>query len=158
MAGWPEIRSMSLQIIEKINAAGLPCDVLTKGILPETLAEKRFRKENRYGISIVSLDEGFRRRFEPGAAPYADRIKALRHLHDRGYSTYAHIEPYPTPNIVKQDIETLLQAIVFVDSLYFGAWNYSTLAGKDPDHPAFYAQQERKVRAFCRKHRIACEM
>jgi DNA repair photolyase len=158
MVGWPQIQSMSLHIIEKVNAFGLAVDVLTKGILPAVLAEERFSKDNRYGISIVSLDESFRKRFEPGAAPYPDRIKALRFLHDRGFPTYAHIEPYPTPNIVKQDVETLLDALVFVDSIYFGEWNYNSLPDKYPDSGAFYEQQVKKVRSFCRKNGISCEM
>jgi DNA repair photolyase len=158
MVGWPEIISLSLRIIEKINACGLACDVLTKGILPREFAEARFGRGNRYGISIVSLDETFRRRWEPGAAPYADRIRALRFLHDKGCSTYAHIEPYPTPNIIKQDLDGLLEAVAFVDDLYFGEWNYNPAAGTYPDRAGFYAQQARKVRAFCRKHGINCEM
>lgn len=158
MVGWPEIRAMSLRIVEKINAAGLTCDILTKGILPRELAGPAFNKKNRYGISIVSLDEDFRKRWEPGAAPYADRIGALRYLHDRGFPTYAHIEPYPTPNIFKQDIAALVNAVAFVDSLYFGGWNYSTAAEKYPDRTAFYEEQSRIVKALCRKHNIECEM
>jgi DNA repair photolyase len=158
MAGQPRVRDMSLRIIEKINANGLDCDVLTKGVLPRELAGRAFRKGNRCGISIVSLDEGFRRRWEPGAAPYADRINALRFLHDRGFSTYAHIEPYPTPNIFKQDFMALLGAVEFVDSIFFGGWNYNAAAGKFPDSKAFYADLERKAGAFCRTRGIDFEM
>ncbi len=157
MVGWPEIQSMSLRIIEKINASGLSCDVLTKGVLPRELAGPAFSRENCYGISIVSLDENFRQRWEPGAAPYADRIRALRYLHDQSFPTYAHIEPYPTPNIIQQDIEALLEAAAFVDTIYFGGWNYSSLTGKYPDRTGFYAEQARKVKKFCRKHKIDCD-
>ncbi len=158
MAGRPEIGSLSMRIIKKINAAGLACDILTKGVLPRELADARFDRDNRYGISIVSLDEGFRRRWEPGAAPYADRITALRYLHDQGYPVYAHIEPYPTPNIIIQDIDALLEAVAFVDAVYFGEWNYSSVAGKYPNRTRFYAEQVRKVKAFCRNCGVACEM
>jgi DNA repair photolyase len=156
MVGWPEIQSMSLRIIEKINAHGLACDVLTKGVLPAELASSAFSKENHYGISLVSLDEGFRRKWEPGAAPYASRINALHYLHDAGYYTYAHIEPYPTPNIIAQDIELLLEAITFADAVFFSGWNYSPLPAKYADRTQFYAQQAKKVQAFCRKHGIDC--
>jgi DNA repair photolyase len=158
MVGWPEIQAMSLRIMEKINSSGLVCDVLTKGVLPRELAGPAFSKENFYGISLVSLDEGFRRQWEPGSAPYADRIGSLRYLHDQDFPTYAHIEPYPTPNIFKQDFEALLEAVAFVDSIYFGGWNYSPVAGKYADREGFYAELAKKIKAFCRAHEIDCEM
>jgi DNA repair photolyase len=157
MAGWPEIQAMSLRIIEKINSIGLPCDVLTKGVLPPELAGRALSRKNRHGISLISLDEGFRRQWEPAAAPYADRIKALRYLHKKGLPTYAHIEPYPTPNIFKQDFEALLESIAFVDSIYFGGWNYNSASGKYPDRAEFYAELGRKAKAFCRIHGIDYE-
>jgi DNA repair photolyase len=158
MHGWPEIHAMTMRIIELINANSLACDVLTKGVLPRELTGCAFNRENHYGISCISLDEGFRQRFEPGAAPYADRIDALRYLHDHGLRTYAHVEPYPTPNIIQQDFEALLKAMDFVDSLYFSGWNYSPLAAKYPDRKEFYAGLERKVKAFCSANNIDCEI
>jgi DNA repair photolyase len=158
MVGWPEIQALSLRIIEKINANGLACDVLTKGVLPRELAGRGFNRENRYGISIVSLNESFRKQWEPNTASYMDRIKALSFLHKHGFSTYAHIEPYPTPNILKQDLEPFLQAVAFVDSIYFGGWNYSQVAGSYPDSERFYGELSKKVRAFCRANGIDCEM
>ena len=158
MNGWPEIHAMSMRIIERINAHGLACDVLTKGVLPRELAGRAFSRENHYGISCISLDEGFRQRWEPGAAQYPDRIAALRYLHDHGLRTYAHIEPYPTPNIIQQDFDALLKAVDFVDALYFGGWNYGPLAAKYPDHREFYAGLEQKVRTFCSANKIDCEI
>lgn len=158
MKGCPEIISASLRIIEKINACGLSCDVLTKGVLPPELAGTGFSKDNRYGISLVSLDEGFRKHWEPGAAAYADRIAALRYLHEQGYATYIHMEPYSTPNIIQQNIEPILKAVSFADELYFGGWNYSPITGKYPNREDFYSAQAAKVQAFCCKHRIICEM
>jgi DNA repair photolyase len=154
MHGWPAIQTMSLQIVETINAHGLDCDILTKGVLPVALAGPTISKKNRYGISLVSLDEGFRKRWEPGAAPYADRIRAMRALHDQGFSTYVHIEPYPTPNIIRQDFDALLEAVAFVDSLYFGGWNYSPQVRAYPGHADFYAVLSKRAEAFCRDHGI----
>jgi len=154
MVGHPEVAATSLALIECLNAHGVPASVLTKGILPPELAGPRFDRRNVLGISLVSLDEGFRERFEPGAAPYADRIAAVERLHAAGCRTLVHIEPYPTPNIVKQEIRPLLGAVAFANELYFGGWNYSSLAGAYADRDAFYREQGRIVRGFCREHRV----
>jgi DNA repair photolyase len=94
------------------------------------MADARFDRGNTVGISLVSLDEDFRRRFEPGAPAYRERIAALERLHTAGCRTLVHIEPYPTPNIVRQEVGPLLEAV------------------------AFYRSQGRVVRAFCQQHRI----
>jgi DNA repair photolyase len=158
MAGWPEIEAMSLDLVGMINAAGIPVSILTKGILPAVLADPRaFPRDNDYGISLVSLSEDFRRKWEPGAAPYAERIAALKHLHDKGRRTLVHMEPYPTPNVVAQDLGELLEAVGFVDSLYFGGWNYNAATRKFPDREGFYRACAAKARRFCRERGIGFE-
>ncbi len=154
MVDCPEVSSLSLDLIACLNAHGVRASVLTKGVLPASLADQRFDRRNTLGISLVSLDEGFRSRFEPGAAPYGDRIAALARLHAAGCRTLVHIEPYPTPRIVRQEIAPLLSAVAFVDELHFGGWNYSTLPGDTTDCSAFYREQAQIVRAFCRTHGI----
>lgn len=157
MYGQPGIAAMSLAIIRRLNREGIPCTVLTKGLLPAELTdETRFSRTNSYGISIVSLDENFRKRWEPGAAPYAERIAALRYLHDRGCATWVHIEPYPTPNIIEQDIVPLLEAVSFADSISFNGWNYNPIVRKYAAYREFYANEEKKVYRFCREHDISC--
>jgi len=157
MHGHPEVHELSLRLIAKLNSHGLAASVLTKGVLPAELADRRrFGQENTYGISIVSLDEGFRRRWEPGAAPYAERIAAARLLHDAGQRTLAHLEPYPTPNIVAQELDSILAAVAFVDEIYFSGWNYSSVVNDYPDHERFYRQERARVHRFCRARHIAC--
>ena len=82
---------MSLEAIKKLNNAQIKCTVLTKGILPLDLAD--LSKLNEYGITLVSLNEEYRRRMEPGAAPYELRLEALKKLHDAGCKTWVSIEP-----------------------------------------------------------------
>jgi len=158
MVGYPEVASVSLALIERLNAHGVRASVLTKGVLPRELADARFDRGNTLGISLVSLDERFRRRFEPGAAPYAERIAGLERLHRAGCRTLVHIEPYPTPNIVRQEIGPLLEAVAFADELYFGGWNYSPLPGAPAQRDAFYRAQARAVRAFCRARHVRAEV
>jgi len=159
MVGYPKVQAMSLAIIERLNGSGIACSVLTKGILPGDLADPaRFPVANTHGISQVSLDEGFRRQWEPGAAPYAERIAALRNMHEAGRRTLVHIEPYPTPNIIKQDLRALLEAVAFVDHVFFSRWNYSRCVSDYPGAEAFYQEQAAIVRKFCETHGIECEV
>jgi DNA repair photolyase len=159
MVGHPEVGAMSLAIIERLNRSGIPCSVLTKGRLPAELADRRrFPCDNTHGISLVSLDEGFRREWEPGAAPYTERIAALRRLHDAGSRTLVHIEPYPTPSICEQDLAEILAEVTFVDHMFFGGWNYSSRVSEDGATEAFYRRQRRIVRRFCAQHGIDCDV
>lgn len=159
MVGQPEIVAMSLAIVERLNRSGIPCSVLTKGRLPAELADRRrYPCDNTHGISLVSLDEGFRRKWEPGAAPYPERIEALRRLHEAGRSTRVHIEPYPTPGIVIQDVSEILAEVAFVDHIYFSGWNYNPRVPRDDAAEAFYRAQSRTVRRFCAGREIECQI
>ena len=123
MYGYQEIADMAIASIKKLNAAGIKCTVLTKGILPISLAE--LSDENEYGITLISLDEEYRKKMEPGAAPYKDRLEALKALHNAGCKTWISMEPYPTPNMAEQDLQELLEAVSFVDRIIFGRTNYN---------------------------------
>lgn len=153
MCGYDEIKKMSLAAIRKLNSAGIKCCVLTKGILPIELAE--FSKDNEYGITLISLDEDYRQRMEPGSAPYQDRLAALQALHDRGSYTWVSVEPYPTPNLIEQDIYNILEAINFVDKIIFGRTNYSKEITAYKRHKDFYNEQAAAVVAFCEERHIA---
>lgn len=152
MHGYPEISKMSIAAIKKLNAAGIKCTALTKGILPIALAE--LSKENEYGITFVSLNEEYRKKMEPGAAPYANRLAALRALHDAGCKTWVSMEPYPTPNLIDQNLHDLLEAVSFVDKIIFGRTNYSTEVSSYKDHKAYYNELAKEVISFCEERGI----
>ncbi|MDH3521230.1 MAG: hypothetical protein OEM49_12300 [Myxococcales bacterium] len=158
MQGYPEVTDLSLRIVALLNAHGIAASLLTKGLLPAELADtERYGADNTCGISLVSLDEGFRKRWEPHAAPYRSRIAALQRLHRGGCRTLVHIEPYPTPNILEQDLAEILDAVAFVDDLYFSGWNYSPAVRKYADAAAFYREQAALVRRFCQRRGIRCD-
>ena len=154
MVGYPEIEKMSLDVIKKLNAAGIKCTVLTKGVLPASLAE--CSKENEYGITLISLDEEYRERMEPGSASYKDRLKALKKLHDKGCKTWVSIEPYPTPNQIEQDLMEILKSVSFVDKIIFGRTNYcKDVTSGYSEHKQFYNEKAKEVIDFCEKKGIA---
>lgn len=152
MYGFDEIKEMSLRAIRKLNAAGIKCVVLTKGILPYELAA--LSKNNEYGITLISLDETYREKTEPGAAPYQERLQALKQLHDAGYKTWVSVEPYPTPNLIKQSLDTILNRISFTDRIIFGRTNYNKEVSSFAKHKDFYNAEAYRVIHFCRDHGI----
>ncbi len=153
MYQYSEVQDMSLAAIKKINNAGVTCSVLTKGILPIELAQ--MSKDNEYGITLISLNEAFRKQMEPGSAPWKKRLDALRHLHDAGCRTWVSIEPYPTPNIMKQDLAQLLEEVSFVDRIIFGRMNYSKEVTAYTGHKQFYNECAAVVIQFCNQHNIS---
>ena len=153
MYEYEEVSKMSIAAIKKLNAAKIKCSVLTKGVLPIELAD--LSKENEYGITLISLSEEYRQRMEPYAAPYADRLAALRALHDKGCKTWVSIEPYPTPNLIKQSLPELLESVAFVDKIIFGRTNYSKEVSSYRTHKGFYNEVAQTVITFCTEHDIA---
>ena len=147
MYGYDEVADMSIAIIKKLNAAGIKCTVLTKGILPLALAD--LSPENEYGITLVSLDEDFRKEMEPNTAPFEERIQALKALHDAGCKTWVSMEPYPTPNFIEQDLETILEAISFCDKIIFGRLNYNKKVSEYKGYKEFFNNCAEAVIEYC---------
>ena len=147
MYGYDEVSRMSIEIIRTLNAAGIKCTALTKGILPIELSQ--LSPENEYGITLVSLSECFRKEMEPNAAPYKERIAALRALHNAGCKTWVSIEPYPTPNFIEQDLNAVLEAISFCDKIIFGRLNYNKKVSEYKDHKAYFNELAEQVIEYC---------
>ena len=152
MYEYDEISNMSIKAIKKLNSAGIKCVVLTKGILPESLSE--LSPENEYGITLVSLNEEYRKSMEPFAAPIDKRLSALRRLHKKGMKTWVSMEPYPTPNIIEQDLHEILEAVSFTDKIIFGRTNYCKEVSTCKEHKSFYNRKANEVIAYCEAHNI----
>lgn len=153
MYGYSEIEKMAIDSIKKLNASGIKCTALTKGVLPQALAQ--CSKENEYGITLVSLDEAYQQQMEPGAASCKERLEALRWLHNQGCKTWVSVEPYPTPNLIEQDLMELLETISFVDKIIFGRTNYSKKVSEYKEHKHFYNECAKAVIDFCNDRGIA---
>jgi DNA repair photolyase len=150
-----EVSDLSLKIIERLNKDNIRCTVLTKGVYPEELADtEKYGKNNEYGITLVSLDKTFKERFEPFAAPYEERVKSLKKLHDKGLKTWVSMEPYPTPNLVDQKLEKILNKISFIDKIVFGKLNYNTQSTQFDYNGNFYQNCSEIVIKFCDSNEI----
>ena len=152
MNGYPEVTAMSIAAIRKLNEAGIKCTTLTKGLLPIELAD--LSKDNEHGITLITLDESYREQMEPGAVSCSERLAALKALHDAGCRTWVSIEPYPTPNMVEQNLHEILESVSFVDRIIFGRTNYSKMANSYEGHKHFYNECAAEVITFCQEHGI----
>ena len=151
-----QVSDLSLKIIEKLNVNKIRCTVLTKGVLPQELYNRNgFSKNNEYGITLVSLDENFRREYEPNSANFRDRIDSLKYLHRKGFKTWVSMEPYPTPNLIKQDLNEILEVVSFVDKIVFGRLNYNVKSSEFKYTKEFYNSLAASVIKFCRKNKIS---
>ena len=150
-----QVSDMSLKIIDRLNANKIPCTVLTKGILPRELGDRNgFSKNNEYGITLVSLNEIFRAKFEPNSSTFKDRIASLNYLHTKGFKTWVSMEPYPTPNLIEQVLNEILEAVSFVDKIIFGRLNYSVKSSEFKYTKEFYNSLAASVVKFCKKNKI----
>lgn len=152
MYGYEDICEISIKAIKKLNENGIPCVVLSKGVLPEELAQ--LSEDNIYGITLVSLNEEYRKSYEPGAAPYKERIEALEKLSRLGCRTWVSMEPYPTPNILDQDLRPILERVSFADRIIFGRTNYNKAVSAFREAKGWYNSQVLEVVAFCQDRSI----
>ena len=155
MYKYPEVADLTLKIIERLNKDNIRCTVLTKGIYPKTLSNiDKYGRNNEYGITLVSLDKKFKKRFEPYSASYKARIRSLKCLHDRGLKTWISMEPYPTPNLVEQNLSKILEEISFVDKIIFGKLNYNVKSSQFGTNSSFYQECSKKLIGFCEDNGI----
>jgi len=152
MYSQPQIIAASENILRMIANHGIHASVLTKGVYPDSLQD--LPKEFSLGITLISLDEEFRKRVEPGAAPYEERIRSLKKMHEIGFNTWVSIEPYPPPNIHEQDLEEILDAISFVDRIIFGRLNYNKQVKEYKGYKSFFNNCADTVRDFSRNRNI----
>ena len=150
-----QVCDLSLKIIDKLNVNNIHCTVLTKGVFPVELGNRNgYSNKNEYGITLVSLNENFRKEFEPNSAKFKDRINSLKYLHRKGFKTWVSMEPYPTPNIIKQDLIEILESVSFVDKIVFGRLNYNVKSSEFKYNKEFYNSLALTVIKFCKKNGI----
>ncbi|NQU98418.1 radical SAM protein [Candidatus Woesearchaeota archaeon] len=160
MCGYKEVEHLTLRIIARLNKDNIKCTVLTKGIYPKVLKNiEKFGANNEYGITLVSLDNNYKKKWEPYSAPYEKRIAALKYLHDQGLKTWVSVEPYPPESIQKQNLLEILNKISFVDTIIFGKLNYNVESSMFRNgNEEFYEKCATQVIEFCKKNSINCHI
>ncbi|MCX6083597.1 MAG: radical SAM protein [Caldiserica bacterium] len=147
-----EVTALTLQLMRLINSYDIPVHTLTKGVIPDEALQ--LSHQNHFGITLVSVDENFRTRYEPGTAPYPERIAGLHRAHDLGFHCFVNIEPYPPPNMWQQDVVRVLEAVDFVDEIRLGQLNHNDTVKQYPGWRAFYHRTGVTTCDWCAAHGI----
>lgn len=108
--------------LEALAAHGMGFCTLSKGGAAALPFASLFRPErDAYAATLTTLDDDFSRKWERAAALPADRIKTLRHFHDRGVFTWVSLEPTLD---VEASLEIVRETHGFVDLYKVGRANY----------------------------------
>lgn len=97
--------------LEQLVRFEFPVSVQTKSslVLKDMDLLRRFR-DAEVGVTITTMDETQRRRFEPFGSPSERRVEALRRLNEFGIRTWAFVGPI-LPGTTEATLEFLLRSI-----------------------------------------------
>jgi DNA repair photolyase len=129
--------------------------LLDQGVTVATLSKLGVSEYyGKHGMTLVSLDSDFWMKFEPNTMPPLRRIEDLEQVKGRWQEyVWVSMEPYPPSAIYKQDLETLLEELKFVDLIIFGKWNYDSRA-RTEEARIEYAENIRVLTDFCKSNNI----
>ena len=162
--------------LEQLVRHDFPVSIQTKSSLVlKDLDLLRRLREAEVGVTVTTLDEAERRRFEPFASPTERRLATLRSLNDAGVRTWAFLGPI-LPVTTDATLEPLLRGIrdsgthrVLFDRLRFrpGIWERlapaASESGREPayraarDFPGTFAPVEERIRSLAESLGLAVE-
>lgn len=79
----------------------------------------------KVGATLTFSSADLSREWEPGAATPADRVDALRQLHNAGIKTWASIEPVIIPS---ESLAVIEASLPYCDAYKVGRWNHDARA------------------------------
>jgi DNA repair photolyase len=109
-----EVLDITYSCMKLALERGIGISFLTKGYIPEAFIGifKRYPKMVKARIGIVSLDEGYKRLFEPFTASPLKRLENIKALIKAGIEVSVRIDPViPSITDSERDIENLLKEL-----------------------------------------------
>jgi DNA repair photolyase len=99
---------LTRKILEILVQKGFPVIVQTKSnLVVRDLDVLKKNKSNEVGVTVVTLDEGVRKIFEPASSSPEERLEAVRLAKENGLKTYVFFGPI-LPFLSDTDFESLL--------------------------------------------------
>ena len=118
----PTDTSLTRPSIQILQAHGLSFCVLTKGGSRALVDLPLYRPDrDAFASTLTSLNDGFSRKWEPGAALPMDRITTLKKFHEAGIFTWVSLEPVISTGASLAIVEATHD---FVDLYKIGRANY----------------------------------
>lgn len=120
----PSSHELTLQCLEAIRAhgRGIGFCTLTKSGLRSLAALPLFRPaHDAYAITLTSMKPSIVRKWEPNAAPPAERVEALRAFHAMGIFTWLSLEPAFS---IDDSLEVIDATDGLIDFIKVGRANY----------------------------------
>ena len=143
--------------LEQLARSGFPVSVQTKSSLVlKDLGLLERLDDVEVGVTVTTMDETHRKRFEPFSSPTERRIATLRALNEAGIRTWAFIGPI-LPGTTEATLDPLLRSIreagtrhVMFDRLRFrpGVWERVAPVAKLADLEAPYAAARDEAQFF----------
>ena len=127
-----EHKGVSLELMRYLKDNAYPLMINTKSSLIGTDPYVKALSENKGGaavhITMISSDEIFNKRMEPGAPSFDERIKAAKNLSDAGVRVVARIEPFMM--LINDDEEMVMEYIekmkwAGIKNITFDTYSYS---------------------------------
>jgi DNA repair photolyase len=147
----PGDSSATRRSLEILRGHGLAFCTLTKGGTRALRDIDLFRpNRDAFASTLTSLDDGFSRKWETGAALPSDRITALKQFHEAGIFTWVSLEP----TIDCESSLAIVQAThEFVDLYKVGRVNYLSIT-KTTDWESYTHRMVDLLNKLGKKHYI----
>ncbi len=131
---------LTRKLLQELLAHQFPITILSKSklVLRDLELFTQFR-ECEVGMTVITLDEDVRKRFEPGASTIAERLETLKRLNEAGVRTYAFLGPLlPLLSETIEELASQLREVgvgrVMVDRLNIKGGNWKTIAETVAQH------------------------
>ncbi len=110
----PEMQAEVVRVVEVLARHGVEAWLLTRGLLrPKTLdGLAPHARRLALTVALTTLDRGWQRVLEPGAAPPGQRIRQIAALRQRGWRVHVAVEPLlPGLSDRRENLAALLEAL-----------------------------------------------
>ncbi|MFP4609084.1 MAG: radical SAM protein [Candidatus Aenigmatarchaeota archaeon] len=117
---------LTRKCLKQLQRNDFPVLIQTKSDLVKRDVDLLKEMEADVGFTITSLDDDFRKRFEPAAPPVGDRLSAVRGLKEEGIDVWAFIGPlFPYENDGEEELARLKETLnsLGVEEIYLDKLN-----------------------------------